>query len=66
MQHVRRPALARLWPFLAVATTGVLLGTVVGGRVLRRVPESIFRRAVGVVLLLLGLATLVRWWTGAS
>lgn len=45
---------------LAVAVVGVIGGTVVGGWLLARVPERRFRQAVGCLLLLLGLATLIR------
>jgi hypothetical protein len=58
--HGRREAIAGLWPFLSVASAGVLVGTAVGGRVLRRVPEGAFRRIVSAVILVLGLATLGR------
>ncbi len=47
--------IARLWPFLLVATAGVVLGTVIGTRMLHRVPQGIFRRVVAVLLLLLGI-----------
>jgi uncharacterized protein len=44
-----RPAAA----LIAVMTVGGLLGTVTGGRVLRRIPEPVFRRLVAVLLLCL-------------
>jgi uncharacterized membrane protein YfcA len=53
-------AIGRLWELVAVAAAGALLGTLVGTRVLRRVPEPIFRRVVSAVLLALGIATLIR------
>jgi uncharacterized membrane protein YfcA len=53
-------AIGRLWELVAVATAGALLGTLVGARLLRRVPEPIFRRVVSAVLLALGIATLIR------
>jgi uncharacterized membrane protein YfcA len=49
----------RLWPFMLASVVGVLAGTLAGGRMLRRVPEPIFRRVVSVVLLVLGVAMLV-------
>jgi len=45
---------------LAVAVVGVIGGTIAGGWLLVRVPERRFRQAVGYLLLLLGLATLIR------
>jgi uncharacterized membrane protein YfcA len=44
-----------LWPVIAVATGGVLLGTAVGTPVLRRMPRAVFSRVIGVVLVALGL-----------
>jgi len=52
-------AIAGLWPFLLVATIGVLAGTILGNRILDRVPESLFRRVVGVLILSLGLVMLL-------
>src|SRR5215831_2292274 len=43
-----------LWPFLVTATVGTLVGTVVGERLLRRVPEPIYRKVVAALVLALG------------
>jgi uncharacterized membrane protein YfcA len=48
------------WPPVAVAVVGVLFGTLAGERLLRRVPEVLFRRTVATVILLLGIAMLAR------
>jgi uncharacterized membrane protein YfcA len=53
-------ALVSLAPLIALATAGVVAGTLGGGMALRRIPELVFRRVVGVLLLLLGIYTLVR------
>jgi uncharacterized membrane protein YfcA len=53
---VETAALARMWPIIAVATMGVILGTLFGERLLARVPEQRFRAVVGVLLLILGLS----------
>lgn len=45
---------------IAVAAAGTIAGTVIGGRVLRRIPEAWFRRIVAVVLLILGVSLLLR------
>ncbi|HEX7281664.1 MAG TPA: sulfite exporter TauE/SafE family protein, partial [Vicinamibacterales bacterium] len=45
---------------IAVATIATIAGTVIGGRLLRRIPESWFRRIVAIVLLVLGVALLLR------
>lgn len=41
------------WPLILIATSGVLAGTIAGGRLLRRIPERTFRRLVAVLLLAL-------------
>lgn len=46
--------IAGLWQLLALATVGVMIGTIMGTRLLGRLPEKLFRRVLGVVLLLLG------------
>lgn len=46
--------LSLLWPWIAIATAGVLLGTIGGVRVLPHVPDRTFRRVVAVLLLGLG------------
>jgi uncharacterized membrane protein YfcA len=49
-----RAELVRIWPVIALATAGVLAGTVGGARLLRRVPEARFRTVVSGLLLALG------------
>ena len=46
-------------PMLA-ATAGTIAGTIAGGRILRRIPETWFRRIVAVILLILGVSLLLR------
>ena len=46
--------------WVALATAGVLAGTVLGHRVLARIPERWFRRTVAVILALLGAAMLAQ------
>ena len=43
-----------------MALIGVVAGTLVGNGLLSRVPERRFRQLVGALLLLLGIATLLR------
>jgi uncharacterized protein len=52
--------MAALWRPIALLTAGVVIGTLVGSRVLHRLPEIWFRRVLAVVLALLGGAMLVR------
>ncbi len=47
--------IASLWPLVLIAVLGALVGTLLGERVLRRIPESFFRRVVAGLILLLGL-----------
>lgn len=51
--------LARMWPTIALATIGVVGGTLFGEKLLARVPERRFRAVVGVLLLVLGVAFLI-------
>ena len=52
--------LMSIWPWLALASAGVCLGTVLGSRTLARIPEVWFERLLAVVLALLGTAMLFR------
>jgi uncharacterized membrane protein YfcA len=45
--------------YILIATAGVLVGTLAGGRILRRIPTGIFRRIVGAIILFLGIALLL-------
>jgi len=44
------------WPLVLLLTGGVLVGTLLGGPILRRIPEVTFRRVLSVLLIGLGLA----------
>ena len=52
------------WPMVALATAGAIAGTLVGVRLLDRLPEARFRLVVAAVLILLGLVMLVRSISG--
>jgi uncharacterized membrane protein YfcA len=52
--------IAALWPALLAASVGAAVGTLAGERILRRVPESWYRRVVGLLLVVLGLYMLLR------
>ena len=45
---------------VAIASAGVVAGTIAGARVLRKIPEPMFRRIVAVLLAILGISLLVR------
>jgi uncharacterized membrane protein YfcA len=47
------------WPFVATATLGTLIGTVVGQRILRHVPEPVYRRSVSALVVTLGVYMLL-------
>lgn len=53
-------AVLHAWPLVGAATVGVLIGTLAGERVLRRISENTFRIAVSSIILALGIAMLVR------
>ncbi|HET7550787.1 MAG TPA: sulfite exporter TauE/SafE family protein [Gemmatimonadaceae bacterium] len=48
-----------VWPFVLLATIGAVAGTALGTRILGQLPQSLFRRVVAVLLLLLGGVMLV-------
>lgn len=50
--------------WIALATLGVVAGTLLGNRVLARIPERWFRRTVAVLLALLGIAMLINGLRG--
>jgi uncharacterized membrane protein YfcA len=52
-------SLTRLWPEIVAAIAGVLIGTVVGVRVLRRIPERVFRPSVSILIAALGVYMLL-------
>lgn len=49
-----------IWPLVLTATVGVVIGTLVGRRLLDRIPEAQFRRVIALVLALLGAAMLMK------
>jgi len=53
-------ALAPHWPLIALLAVGAIVGTLAGGWTLRRMSDAVFRRVVGVMLLVLGVYTLAR------
>ncbi len=52
--------LGKFWPLIAAATVGVVLGTLIGGRILKRIPEAIFHRVVSAIILALGIWMFLR------
>jgi uncharacterized membrane protein YfcA len=53
-------SLLQRWPHVVIALVGVIVGTLAGTRLLRRIPEGIFKRAVGLLVLAIGIYMLVR------
>ena len=52
-------AIASLWPILLVGTIGVVIGTILGSRLLVRIQERAFRVVLAFVLLALGASMIV-------
>lgn len=48
--------LAHVGKYLVLGTIGVVIGTVVGQRVLTKIPEKVFRRIISLIILGLGIA----------
>jgi uncharacterized protein len=55
---------AALWPMMALASAGVVAGTLLGNRLLTRIPETRFRAVVAVILAGLGVTMLMRGLQG--
>ena len=53
-------SIVEIWPMTAAATAGVILGTLFGGRLLSRVPDTSFRPIVALVLGVLGVAIVIQ------
>ncbi|HWB10258.1 MAG TPA: sulfite exporter TauE/SafE family protein [Pirellulales bacterium] len=49
-----------LWPELTTATAGAVVGTLIGSRLLKRIPETIYRKLVAALVLSLGIYMLLR------
>ena len=57
--------LASAWLIIALASAGVIVGTIGGTRLLRRIPETIFNKLVSALVLCLGVYMFgrgVQWW----
>jgi uncharacterized membrane protein YfcA len=54
-----RQMILTAWPVIVAATAGVLIGTLIGERVLRRIPERLFRSVVSAILLIIGILLLL-------
>ena len=52
--------IAAQWPLVGLLAIGTVVGTLAGGWALRRMDDAVFRRVVGVLLLVLGAYTLAR------
>jgi uncharacterized membrane protein YfcA len=53
-------AILARWPILVLAVSGVVVGTLLGERVLGRIPERVFRTVVALLILTLGVYMLLR------
>ncbi len=52
--------LAHVWTYLVIGTVGVVLGTILGQRVLVKIPGNVFRRIVALIILALGMVLVFR------
>ncbi len=50
----------RFWATMTLSTAGVIAGTLAGSRLLKRIPEDIFKRLVSALVLALGIFMLFR------
>jgi uncharacterized protein len=51
--------IASIWHFILIATTGVIIGTLVGKKILEKLPENIFKKTVAAIILLIGIMVLI-------
>lgn len=49
-----------VWPLVAIASLGVALGTLLGNRLLERIPQSAFSRVVSGIILAVGILLIFR------
>lgn len=56
----RGTELMAIWPWLALTSIGVCVGTLLGNRTLARIPEVWFDRVLALVLTLLGIVMMLR------
>jgi uncharacterized membrane protein YfcA len=54
------------WPLIVTATVGVVAGTVVGNKVLKRIPEKLFQRVISAIVLCLGIMMLYQYAQGRT
>jgi uncharacterized membrane protein YfcA len=47
------------WPLILVGSIAVLIGTLVGGKILKRIPEHNFKKIVSVIILFVGIFVLI-------
>jgi hypothetical protein len=52
--------IAALWQWVALASVGVMIGTMIGNRALAGIPEGWFRRVLALILAILGAGMLAR------
>lgn len=55
-------AILGIWPVVVAATAAVIVGTVLGTRLLGRLPQRLFRRMIAVLLIGLGLYMVAAGW----
>ena len=52
--------LSSIWEPILVMTIGVITGTIAGRRLLEKIPDNIFKKAVSAVIFLIGILILVK------
>ncbi|MHB8104004.1 MAG: sulfite exporter TauE/SafE family protein [Dehalococcoidales bacterium] len=49
-----------IWTYILIATAGVIIGTLGGKRILKKIPEHIFKKIVSAIILLIGIWILIQ------
>jgi uncharacterized protein len=61
---IQRKQVLGIWAVLLFAISGVVVGTLAGEGILKRIPEPLFRRVVSIIILALGVGLLLHPGTG--
>ena len=56
---VQTGPLLKIWPFIVIASAGVLIGTEIGIWTLSKIPEKLFKRIVSGIILLISIFVLI-------
>jgi uncharacterized protein len=56
---VQGSQIASIWQYILIASVGIIIGTLAGKKVLEKLPQSIFKKTVSVIILCIGIIVIV-------